>query len=41
MTCKIERLVTRENKIVLRVSGRITAEHMSMIKELVEREECA
>ena len=39
MTCKIERLITGENKVVLRVSGRITAEHMSMIKELVERED--
>jgi len=38
MTCKIERLVTGENKVVLRVSGRITAEHMTMIKELVEPE---
>ena len=39
MTCKIERLITEESKTVLRVSGRITAEHMITIKELVERED--
>lgn len=35
MTCKIERLASGENTVVLRVSGRIQSEHLGTITELV------
>lgn len=38
MTCKIERL-TAEGVVVLRVSGHIRSEHVSIIKKLIAREE--
>jgi anti-anti-sigma regulatory factor len=38
MTCKIEQFAGGENVLVLRVSGRIQAEHVSTIKDLILRE---
>src|SRR5215470_15259511 len=38
MSCKIERLVSGENFVVLRVSGRIAGEHVDTLKELIGRE---
>jgi len=35
MTCKIERLKSDESAIVLRVCGRVQAEHMRTIEELI------
>jgi hypothetical protein len=39
MTCRIERLVSEEDGVVLRVSGRIQAEHVDMLKDLLSRED--
>ena len=38
MTCKIERLASGKNTVVLRVCGRIRTEHVNTIKELIARE---
>jgi anti-anti-sigma regulatory factor len=38
MTCKIEQFAGGEKVLVLRVSGRIQAEHVSTIKDLILRE---
>lgn len=38
MSCRIERLSDEENTVVLRVSGRIEAEHVDMLKEMHVRE---
>lgn len=38
MTCKIERLASAENKVVLRLCGRIQLEHVSTIKESIGQE---
>jgi hypothetical protein len=38
MGCRIQRLVTGEGLVVLHVSGRIHAEHVDTLRELVERE---
>lgn len=35
MTCKIERLASGDSKVVLRVCGRIQAEHVGTIEELI------
>ena len=37
MTCKIERLVSAENSVVIRVCGRIQVEHVSTIKEFIRQ----
>ena len=39
MTCKIERLVSGENTVVIRVCGRIQVEHVSTVKELIGQEQ--
>lgn len=39
MAFRIERLVSGEDLVVLRVSGRIHAEHVEMLKELLGLEE--
>jgi hypothetical protein len=39
MTCKIEQLASGDSKVVLRVYGRIQAEHVDTIEELIG-EEC-
>jgi len=39
MPFRIERLAGGEDLVVLRVSGRIQAEHVDMLRELVGREE--
>jgi hypothetical protein len=38
MSCRIERLVTGENGAVLRVSGRIQAEHVDTLRHSLGRE---
>ena len=38
MSCRIERLVSEEDFVVLRVSGRIHGEHVDTLRELVGRE---
>ena len=38
MSCRIERLVSGEDCVVLRVSGRIEAEDVNMLRELLGRE---
>ncbi len=38
MCCRIERLVSEEGSVVLRVSGRIQAEHVDMLGDLLGRE---
>jgi hypothetical protein len=38
MSCKIERIVSGEDIIVLRVSGRIDEEHVDTLRELVAQE---
>ena len=38
MSCRIERLESSEVFVVLRISGRIEAEDVHMIKELLDRE---
>jgi anti-anti-sigma regulatory factor len=37
MTRKIERLVSGENSVVIRVCGRIQVEHVSTVKELIRQ----
>lgn len=39
MSCRIERLVSEDNSVVLRVSGRIHGEHVDTLRELIGREE--
>lgn len=39
MTCKIERLVSAGNSVVIRVCGRIQVEHVSTIEEFVRQEQ--
>lgn len=39
MTCRIERRVTSEGRVVLSLSGRITAQSLEMLREVVGREE--
>jgi hypothetical protein len=38
MSCRIERVTDQDNCVVLRVSGRIQAEHVPMIRDLLGRE---
>ena len=38
MSCRIDRLVSGEKLVVLRVSGRIQAEHVDTLRELLGRE---
>jgi hypothetical protein len=38
MTCRIERLASGENWVILCVTGRIEAEHVDMIRDLLARE---
>ena len=38
MTCKIQLLATGEKAVVLRVSGRMREEHVSVMKDLIERQ---
>ena len=38
MSCRIERLVSGEDCVVLRVSGRIEAEDVNMLRDLLGRE---
>jgi len=38
MNCRVDRLVDGEHLVVLRVSGRITADHVDMLRALVARE---
>ena len=38
MSCKIDRIVSGEGFVVLRVSGRIDGEHVDTLRELIQRE---
>jgi anti-anti-sigma regulatory factor len=38
MTCKIDRHVIEKDSVVLRISGRITGEHVTMLRALLEQE---
>jgi STAS domain-containing protein len=38
MTCKIEQILTPDGLVVLRVSGRIDAAHVEVLRELTEKE---
>src|SRR5580700_9350397 len=38
MTCRIDRVVSAENRVVLFVSGRITGEHVAMLRGVLEQE---
>jgi hypothetical protein len=41
MTCKIDRLLTGENLVVLRISGQIAGQDVSMLRTLLEEERSA
>jgi anti-anti-sigma regulatory factor len=41
MTCKIDRVLTLDGLIVLRVSGRIDRAYVEVLKELIENEKTA
>jgi hypothetical protein len=38
MSCRIERVVTAENLVVLLISGRITGEHVDVLRDVLEEE---
>jgi anti-anti-sigma regulatory factor len=38
MSCRIDRLVSGDNLIVLRISGRITGENVDMLRDLLGQE---
>jgi hypothetical protein len=38
MSCRIDRVVSAENLVVLFVSGRITGEHIDMLRGVLEQE---
>ena len=38
MSCRIDRVVSAENLIVLFITGRITGEHVEMLREVLEKE---
>jgi hypothetical protein len=38
MSCRIDRVVTAENLVVLFISGRITGEHVDMLRGVLEQE---
>ena len=41
MTCKIHRQAIGEDRVVLRVSGRITGDHVNTLRTLLEQERAA
>ena len=38
MSCRIDRIVSAENFVVLLISGRITGEHVDMLRGVLEQE---
>jgi hypothetical protein len=38
MSCRIDRVVNAENLVVLFISGRITGEHVAMLRGVLEQE---
>jgi len=38
MSCRIDRIVTAENLVVLFISGRITGEHVDILRGVLEQE---
>src|ERR1700756_2656832 len=38
MSCRIDRVVSADNLVVLFISGRITGEHVAMLQGVLERE---
>ena len=41
MTCRIERLLIAEDRVLLSISGRITAEYLDLLRSLLEQERSA
>jgi len=41
MSCRIDRVVIGENRVVLRITGRIAAEDVDMLRTLLEEERSA
>ena len=39
MSCRIDRLVTEDHRVILRVSGRIRGDDVSMLKQLLKHEQ--
>ena len=40
MSCRIDRVVNAENRVVLFISGRITGEDVDMLRGVLEQESC-
>jgi hypothetical protein len=38
MTCRIDRVISDENPVVLSISGQITEEHVEMLRSVLEQE---
>jgi hypothetical protein len=38
MSCRVDRVVSAENLVVLFISGRITGQHVEMLRDVLERE---
>src|SRR5438132_2985815 len=38
MSCRIDRVVTAENRVVLFISGRIRGEHVNVVRDVLEQE---
>jgi len=38
MSCRIDRTVSAENRVVLFISGRITGEHVDLLRSLLQEE---
>jgi hypothetical protein len=38
MSCRIDRVASRDDRVVLLVSGRITGEHVDMLRGVLEQE---
>jgi anti-anti-sigma regulatory factor len=41
MTCRINRLLIAEDRVLFSISGRITAEYVDLLRSLLERERSA
>ena len=41
MNCRIDRLIAGEDLVILRITGRIAGEYVSMLRALLEEESCA
>ena len=41
MICRIDRLAVRDNRVLLRISGRITGREVDMLRTVLQEEDCA